>query len=504
MTAATLVGHLIRRVEASPASLAVACGTDTLTYGELWDRIRIAAHVLREHGVTPGDRVVFAAPREPEFLYAYLACHLLHAVAVPYEPDITPPRFATILELLRPRIVLTTRQLEVDARYRSLPLGALIAETDLPSEGELVEPEAGQPADILLTSGTTGKPKGVVLSHGNILAAARNINQFIGNTAEDREALALPLSHSFGLGRVRCQILAGGALIFTRGFQFPKQMFDAMREWKATGFGFVPAAWAMLTRLTGESLAEFSTQMRYIEIGSASMPAAEKERLRRLFPHTRICMHYGLTEASRSAFIEFHESRDRLDSIGKATPNVAIRIVDDDGHEVGPHVIGSIQIRGDHVMTGYWGDDSHEQREGPWLRSKDLGYRDEDGYLYVCGREDDMINVGGRKVNPAEVEQALLQHERIAEAVCVAARDAITGEAVRALLVAKAGDGELPSAEAVADFLSVRLENYKIPVRFEWISSIPTNSSGKVIRKAAAELVGTPAARREVRAGMNR
>lgn len=501
---ATLIGHLAQRVEASPASLAVAFGASSVTYGELWDSVRLAAHILREHGVKPGDRVLLVAPRQPEFLYGYFACHLLHAVAVPYETDITPPRLESILELLRPRIVLTTRQLPGETlRCSSLPLGALVSDSSLPSRHEVIEPEPAQPADILLTSGTTGKPKGVVLSHGNILAAARNINQFIGNTAEDREALALPLSHSFGLGRVRCQILAGGALILTRGFQFPKQMFEVMREWKATGFAFVPAAWAMLTRLTGDSLAEFSAQMKYIEIGSASMPATEKERLRRLFPHTRICMHYGLTEASRSAFIEFHESRDRLDSVGKPTPNVAIRIVDDEGRELGPGLIGSIQISGDHVMTGYWADDS-EQREGAWLRSGDLGYHDEDGYLHVCGREDDLINVGGRKVNPAEVEQALLQQERIAEAVCVGVQDPITGQAVRALLVAKPGDGELPSAEALADFLSVRVENYKIPVRFEWIPSIPTNSSGKVKRKAAADLVGTPAARREVRARANR
>lgn len=499
MKPCTVVGHLARTAEASPTSLAVACGARAVSYGELWDNIRLAAHALREHGVETGNRVVLAAPREPEFLSAYFACHLLRAIAVPYEPDIAAPRLESIIDLLRPRIILTSRRMPVETpTCKALSLAALIPSVDPPDTVAFTEPDPDQPADILLTSGTTGQPKGVVLSHGNILAAARNINQFIGNTAEDSEAVALPLSHSFGLGRVRCQILAGGALILTRGFQFPKQMFEVMRSWKATGLAFVPAAWAMLTRLTGESLAEFSPQMRYIEIGSASMPRSEKEHLMRLFPRTRICMHYGLTEASRSAFIEFHESRDRLDSVGRPTPNVAIRIVDEEGHEVGPHVLGKIQIGGEHVMTGYWGAELDERREGPWLRSGDLGYRDEDGYIYVCGREDDVINVGGRKVNPAEVEQPLAAHERIAEAVCVATQDPITGEAVRALLVARPGDGELPSAEALADFLSPTLETYKIPVRFEWVPSLPRNSAGKVVRKAAAGLMGMPAPRREV------
>jgi long-chain acyl-CoA synthetase len=493
MKPASLIGHVAAAVEAHPASIAVASATGSVTYREMWERVLVAADLLRDHGVRPGDRVLLAAAREPEFLYAYLACHLGHAVAVPYDADLTPSRLQSIVDLVAPRVVVATKQPAAPVTCASFVLPTLTGCGGTPRASRVVEPAPECPADILLTSGTTGCPKGVILSHRNILAAARNINQFIGNTADDREGVALPLNHSFGLGRVRCQLLAGGALILTPGFQFPKQTFELMRTWRATGFSFVPAAWAMLKRLTGERMAEFSTHLRYVEIGSASMPKAEKEHLMRMFPRTRICMHYGLTEASRSAFIEFHESRDRLDSIGKPAPNVAVRIVDDEGRVLGPHHVGRIQISGDHVMAGYWGADAEERLEGTWLRSGDLGYRADDGYLYVCGREDDVINVGGRKVHPLEVEQALLRQERVADAVCVVTRDPVTGEAVRALLVARPGDGDLPSAEALTDFLLPRLEKYKIPVGFEWVPAIPTNASGKVVRKLAADLVGTPA-----------
>jgi long-chain acyl-CoA synthetase len=493
--ARTLIGHLARHAEASPANLAVAFGTTRITYGELWERALRAADRLRDEGIQPGDRVLLAAPREPEFLYGYFACHLLSAIAVPHDPDIAPPKFQGIVELLRPRMALTNRPMpEGGPECRGVPLAALNHSAPAAGADEFVEPDPEHPADVLLTSGTTGKPKGVILTHRNILAAARNINQFIGNTAEDREAVALPLGHSFGLGRVRCQILAGASLILTRGFQFPKELFEAMGTWRATGFSFVPAAWAMLTRLTGERLAEFSSALRYIEIGSAAMPRVEKERLMRLFPRTRICMHYGLTEASRSAFIEFHESRDRLDSIGRPTPNVEIRIVDEEGHERGPHEIGRIQIRGEHVMGGYWHADAGERLQGASLRSGDLGYRDHEGYLFISGREDDVINIGGRKVHPTEIEQALLGHERIGDAMCVGTTDLMTGQAVQAFLVAKHGHSELPSAEALADFLRARLEQYKIPVAFEWVPSIPTNSSGKIDRKAVGGLVARSAA----------
>jgi long-chain acyl-CoA synthetase len=434
---------------------------------------------------------VLAAPREPEFLCAYFACHLLRAVAVPHDPDIAQSRLQRIVDLLGARIALTSRGTPPETpNCRSLPLGALTHAATGPHVDACVEPSPEHAADILLTSGTTGTAKGVVLTHRNILAAARNINQFIGNTAEDREALALPASHSFGLARVRCQVLAGGALILTPGFQFPKQLFDAMRTWRATGFSFVPAAWAMLTRLTGERLAEVAPDLRYIEIGSAAMHRTEKERLMRLFPHTRLCMHYGLTEASRSAFIEFHESRHRLDSIGKATPNVEILIVDEQGRELGPRQVGRIGIRGEHVMEGYWDADSGQRLPGTLLYSGDLGYRDDAGYFYLSGREDDVINIGGRKVHPTEIEQALLRHEQIEDAVCTSTPDPLTGEAVRAFLVAKRGHTGLPSAEALADFLRATLEQYKIPLAFEWVASIPKNASGKVERKAVASLLG--------------
>ena len=491
MTPRTLIGQLAQHAQTRPASLAVAVGTSGFTYGELWERVLRAAGALREAGVEPGDRVVVAAPREPEFLYAYFACHLLRAVAVPHDPDIVPARLQGIVDLLNARITLTSRRAALEAPpCASLALTALTHGAALPHADEFVDPQPEDPADVLLTSGTTGKAKGVILTHRNILAAARNINQFIGNTAEDREALALPLSHSFGLARVRCQVLAGGAVILAPGFQFPKQVFEAMRSWRATGFSFVPAAWALLVRLAGERVAEFSPQLKYIEIGSAAMPRSEKERLMRLFPHTRICMHYGLTEASRSAFIEFHQSKDRLDSVGRPTPNVEIEIVDEDGREVAPRQIGKIRISGAHVTAGYWGAAAGERLRGAWLYTGDLGYRDEDGYLYLCGREDDVINIGGRKVHPAEIEQALLGHEQIADAVCVATPDSLTGEAVRAFLVAKRGQTELPSAEALADFLRARLEQHKIPVAFEWVGSIPRNASGKVERRTVAGLLG--------------
>jgi long-chain acyl-CoA synthetase len=490
MSIDTFVGQVADHARETPEALALAHGTTSVSYSELWQRVLGASEFLREQGVAPGDRLLLAAPREPAFVCAYLGCQLLGAIAVPYEPEITPPALQNAIELVDPALVLTGSRTPLQmSDCRSLPLDALNVSTDLVHKNDFTEPDQNATADILLTSGTTGRRKGVMLSHRNILAAARNINQFIGNTREDREGIALPLNHSFGLGRLRCQLLAGGAVILTRGFQYPKEMFDAMRNGRATAFSFVPAAWAMLVRLMGERIVEFLPPLRYIEIGSATMPVAEKERLMRLFPNTRICMHYGLTEASRSAFIEFHHSNDHLDSIGRATPNVEILLVDEQGRNVEQGQVGKIRIGGEHVMQGYWGADSGERLQGNQLHSGDLGYCDKDNYLYLCGREDDVINVGGRKVHPAEVERALLAHQQIEDAACVAVPHVVTGETVCALLVPKKGYAQAPSAESLTQFLSARLEQYKIPLTFEWVESIPRNPSGKIERKAVRGLL---------------
>ncbi len=496
MTSRILVDHIYRHARSTPDKLALAHDNRAVSYGELWRRILNAAAQLRDLGVRPQDRVLLAALWEPDFVYAYFACHRLGAVAVPVAAQVPAETLAAIVETLRPRLACLAKPQDLDCSCTTLPRSGV---DELAPSGDLEFPDPGAPADILLTSGTTGKPKGVVLGHRSIVAAARNINAFIGNTAEDRELIALPLNHSFGLGRLRCQMLAGGAVIFSEGLLFPKKLFAAMELWKATGFAFVPAGWSMLTRLTGEKLADFSNQLRYIEIGSAPMPREQKERLIRLFPLTRICMHYGLTEASRSVFIELHESADHLDSIGKSAPNVKIRIVDAEGRDVGAGETGAIMIRGDHVMTGYWNTPAEPRPPDAWLPSGDMGYRSDDGYLYLCGRVDDVINVGGRKVYPAEVEGALRQHDIVADCVCIGMTDPrkITGESVVAFLVARENSGDLPGLRELTDFLINKLELFKIPVAYEWISAIPRNANGKAERgqlrtQAMSRLSGMP------------
>jgi long-chain acyl-CoA synthetase len=472
----------------APEKTALIAGDLSITYGDLLRNVTAAAATLSQSGVVRGDRVILSASSSPAFVHAYLGCHLLGAAVAPIGPKTPPPRMDFIREAIEPRAVFLSEPVagsgaESIERFRDLDETTPV---DFPSP----EPEAI--ADVLFTTGTTGKPKGVVLTHANLFAAATNINTFIGNTDEDIEVVPIPLSHSFGLGRLRCALLAGGAVVLSEGFLFPAKIFQALSDWKATGLVAVPAGFALLFRLSGDKLGEYAEQLRYVEIGSAPMPQADKERLMRLLPSTRICMHYGLTEASRSAFIEFHESSNELGTIGKASPNVSITIRDQNGEELPTGETGELCVRGGMVMHAYW-DAPEETRNahwGDWLRTGDLAYVNDEGYLHLAGRAKDMINVGGIKVAPKEVEDVLRKHPLVEDVACVGIPDpqGLSGEAVKAFLVAPGTPPPGgPPVQELVELARQHLEAAAVPVAFEWVEEIPKTSSGKVQRRRLLE-----------------
>ncbi len=478
-----VVTGLIRRIDEGGDDIAIIADDRRISYRTLAEKILSAASRLVELGVSRGDRVMLAASGTPSFIYGYFATHLIGAVAVPVAPQSPEKKIDYFAGKVTPKAVF------LDGAKAKGPEPVFpIDELDCGKTGRNVDDSSSLDgvADILFTTGTTGDPKGVVLSHRNIVAAASNINSFIRNTSEDREVVPLPLSHSFGLGRLRCILMAGGTIILSRGFTFPKELFQSLEKWDATGLSIVPAGLSILFQLTDSKLGEYSERLRYMEIGSAPMPLEHKEKLMRLLPRTRICMHYGLTEASRSAFIEFHESRNKLNSIGKPSPNVNIRIVDENGNNSNPGWKGDILVRGGHVLKEYWQDGrltSESFRQG-WFCTGDVGHMDEQGYIYLDGRKKEIINVGGLKVSPVEVEYALNQHEDVKECACIGIPDpkGITGETVKAFLVSKNKLATIPSDQSMKTFMKGKLEPHEIPTEYEWVDSIPKTSSGKIQR----------------------
>ena len=479
--APTVVEAVLVAARARPDATAIVAGDARLSYGELARRIRAAATDLGVDGVEPGDRCVLAATNTPAFVVTYFAIHLAGAVAVPVDAEAGEARFDYIRERVAAARVLGREQQQ--RRFH--------AAADRPGEGAPVGPDASALADIMFTSGTTGEPKGVMLSHGNLRRGATHVNAVVGTCAEDIEVIGLPFAHSFGLGSMRCVLAQGACAVLVPGFAFPGRIFAALEQHAATGLRCVPAGLATLFRLGGDKLGEFSDRLRYMELGSAPLPREHGERLMQLLPDTRLCMHYGLTEATRSVYTELHRDAALPGSIGTPAPGVDVRIVDETGEEAGPEQYGEIRIRGPHVMQGYWQDPERTQatlRDG-WLHTGDSGYRDAAGNLYLSGRKGDMINVGGRKVSPIEVENALRTHAAVRDCACVGIPDpaGISGEVV-AMLVVPASN-EVPSEKQLRRHLRDVLEAYKLPVKWAFGDAVPATSNGKVRRQAVREQV---------------
>ena len=459
-----------------PDKVAIFEGEHEITYIELWQQILRAASYFSSIG-SKGDRILLAGTKNLEFVYGYFGAHLAGLIVVPLDPEVNEMRLKRILASVTPIGIYGTLSV---TGFNVIPFPALDVWKPLKQP---IFPVDAEPADILFTTGTTGLPKGVTLTHFNEWAAASSINRFIGNSEESVELLALPISHSFGLGRLRCILQIGATIDLLGSFVSMKKFFREIELRHITGFGMVPASWKYICKMSGDKIGNYASCIQYIEIGSAFMSLADKKRLLELLPQTRICMHYGLTEASRSAFICFNEEYEHLESIGHPSPGVDIQIFDEMGKECSPGTEGEVCVKGEHVCSDYWGnlhDEYLASFYGDYFRTGDWGYRDADHYFYLRSRKKELINVGGKKVSPIEVEEVINEIEGVSESACIGISDSVLGEVVKAFVVP--GKGVEFTAEAIISYVVRKLEKYKVPVSVEFINNIPKTSSGKIQR----------------------
>lgn len=511
------VNAVLENAQSHPDKTALINASDdtSLTYGTLHNNVLKLRCWFSTNGVSKGDKVILAAARDFSFIYGYLALHSMGAVAVPLDPRTTTERFTFVRERTQPRLIfwpdatmpgsvpppdVSTLTYSFNKSENSSLQGTdeavdIVFWDDAPEEVVTVPPpanyslssqaQADMLADIMFTSGTTGEPKGVLLTHGNLACAINNIIQFVGNTAEDIEVCPMPLSHSFGIARLRCVLYAGGTFVLEEGVTRPKHLFQSIAKYKATGLSMVGPAWSMLRKLTLGRISEFFDQLRYMELGSAPLTAQAKEELADLLPCTRVCMHYGLTEASRAAFLDFHADAEHLDTVGKAAPLCDIGIFSPEGKQLPVGEEGEICVRGGMVTKGYLDPKNNEGSflDNGYFRTGDLGRMDAHGYVTLVGRLKEMINVGGEKVAPAEVEAVINTFPNVAASACVGKPDPILGETVSCFVVLEDAQIAL-DAEALRQHCTAKLESFKVPKTFTVVDALPTTATGKLQRSA--------------------
>jgi long-chain acyl-CoA synthetase len=441
--------------------------------GELHDRAARLAGWLREEGVEPGDRVVVLMANCPEVPIAYNAIWRAGAVVTPAIFLLPPAELEHILADSCATLVLATPELS-----GNVPGGVRVITTnDFGEAGpaEIVPRAPEDPAALLYTGGTTGRSKGVLLSHENLWFAGKSGHE-AGHLPEiTRGLLALPLSHAYGLlvTVVGLHAEERGQTVLMRWFD-PALWLELAQEHRTQITAVVPS---MLQLLLAQPLEDYDlSELRYVVSGGAPLPTEVAEELIRRLPQVEIREGYGLTESS-ALVTSTPPGGSRLGSVGQAAPGVEVRIDGDDE-------IGEICVRSPSVMLGYWGQPqaTAEAIEDGWLRTGDLGYLDEDGYLYVVDRKKDLIIRGGFNVFPRDVEEAMLEHPAVVGAGVVGRPDAAYGEEVVAFVELASGAEATP--DDLVAYAKERIGGYKYPREVLLVGSLPLTPVGKVNRKA--------------------
>ncbi|MDO5540998.1 MAG: class I adenylate-forming enzyme family protein [Eubacteriales bacterium] len=467
-----------------PGRLCVADGKTEFTYQEFWEHIAGYARHLAETGVKAGDRVVVRNAQNVSQLVAGLAIQLAGAIFVPIEKNAADNRIQEILDITEAKCYIAAKELQTECICEKMS-SVLSFEWKNAKSEEFSFPKSEDMAEILFTTGTTGKSKGIELTHASVTAVAENVIYGLEMKKNNVELIPTPLSHSHGLRRYYANILNGSSVLILDGVIFTKKLFQMMDDYHVSAIDLVPAALAALFKLCGDRLGEYSEQLDYVQLGSAPIPQEDKERLRRLLPNTRLYNFYGTTEAGCSCILDFNAYPDKVNCIGRPTCHSKFIFADENGNEVNASEEnpGLLACAGEMNMKGYYKSPelTAETLRGGFVYTNDLSYQDAEGFIYVLGRRGDVIETGGNKVAPDEIEETARKCPGVEDCACVPMEDPILGKAPKLFVQLAAGTEFVP--ENIYQFLREQLEAYKVPKVIEKIDKVPRTYNGKIQRK---------------------
>jgi amino acid adenylation domain-containing protein len=505
--------YLIHSAHRLGNRVALVCGGRRITYSEIEARSNAIAHHLVASGVARGDRVIIFADNTVETAVSFWAVLKANAIACIVNPLTKRDKLCYLLNDCQPAALITDKHLYSifkepaqacqslrrvivsgtieDAELRELPHAvrweaAGLVGHDAPPARSCIETDL---AAIVYTSGSTGDPKGVMLTHRNMLTACTSIASYLALREEEVILNVLPLAFDYGLYQMIMAFRMGARLVLERSFAFPAQVLGLIASEGVTGLPGVSTLFAMLSGF--KSLKEYDlASIRYVTNTGAALPLKHIRMLQDLFPAARIYSMYGLTECKRCTYLPPEDIDRKPLSVGIAIPNTEMWIVDENDRRVGPGVVGQLVIRGATVMKGYWGKPEATARKlkpGPLpgelvLYTGDYCRMDEEGYLYFIGRSDEIIKSRGEKVAPKEVENALMDIPGVREAAVIGVPDELLGEAVKAFVVAE--NGQMLGEKQLQKECQKRLESFMVPKSIAIVASLPRTDTAKLNKRA--------------------
>jgi acyl-CoA synthetase (AMP-forming)/AMP-acid ligase II len=482
---------------------AIITRAGTTTYAELKSSVARIASALSAAGVGRGDRVGLLAENSPFWVACYLAIPQIGAIATPFPARLGGEKLRQLSELTGCRALcldaLRLRQHGVELLSGSVVITDAVAEALQLSEHTrvlaLAEAPAGAPdhsemagddlAALMFTSGSTGEPNAVKVSHRNISANTDSIIEYLGLEQDDRMLVLLPFDYCFGLSLLHTHLRVGGSVVLNNTSHLAEDALDDLERFGCTGLAGVPAIYQHLLRRSSLKRRSFPA-LRHVQQAGGTLAPALIEELRAAVPKASVFIMYGQTEATaRLSYLPPERLDDKLGSIGCGIPGVTLEALDPAGSPVALGEVGEIVASGENIALGYWAPDPAKDsfRDGK-LYTGDLAHVDEDGFFYITGRLSEFIKPSGHRVSVKEIEDALIELPDVVEVAVVGIPDPAFGEAAKAYVVARE-DSDL-TEKALVDHGKRRLPAYAVPRAIEFVSELPKNAHHKLLRRALA------------------
>ena len=479
---------------------------DRIKFAELDKRANCLANFLIENGIQPGERIAILLEPSINYVITYFAILKAAGVVVGMNTLTTSRILHSLLNNCQASAIIVQGHFsslleEAIENMRCLRLVVFDGENKnlkddkVPSVADFgqiqiakninrpeVDLSPNDLAMLIYTSGTTGDPKGVMLSHRNLEANTESIVEYLHLTCEDKVMAILPFYYSYGNSLLLTHIRVGGSLVIDNRFAYPNVILDIMSKEKVTGFSGVPTTFAILMHRSKIQQHNWD-HLRYITQAGGAMTPALTMKLLKAMPHVKIYIMYGQTEAAaRLSYLDPEMLLKKIGSIGRAIPGVTLTIRDETGNICPPGVVGEIVAQGDNIMAGYWDQPVETSKilKDDGLHTGDLARADEDGYLYIVGRNSEMIKSGAHRISPKEIEEVVEEHEAVLESAVIGVPDEIMGEVIKAVVVLK--DGSAVTAKDLIKHCTLNLPTFKVPKIVEFADSLPKTTSGKIMR----------------------
>ncbi len=464
---------------------------EELSYQELYKRsMRLARYLVDTYG--QDNNILLISPNNTFFIIAYMAIVKSGNVCVPLNPSIEPDNLSFVVELCKAKTAFIAPNMESDRwkdieeviyDYEGLEGGNVGHPLDLLDQNGFDQERL---AEIIFTSGSTGEPKGVMISHGNIIANTESIIEYLKLDGHDVIEIVLPFYYCYGLSLLHTHLKVGGSIVLNNGFMFVGSVINDLNSYRCTGFAGVPSHFQILLRKAKSFKETEFPSLRYVTQAGGKLHNAFISEFTESFPKVNFFVMYGQTEATaRLSYLEPERLQEKLGSMGRAIPGVELELADESGAFItGTGVVGELLARGGNIMKGYLGDEkgTAEILKDGWLHTGDLAHKDEDGYFFLTARMKEIIKVGGRRISPKEIEEVIVSIPGVVDCSISGVFDDYLGEALKAeIVLADANNREL-DATYVKKYCGERLALEKIPGIIEFKSKLVVASTGKKVK----------------------